>query len=203
MVNREVDIDILEKVSGTLKQLSIEIIQKAGSGHPGLPLGCAELAAYLYGYVLRHNPKDPLWIDRDRFVLSAGHGSALLYACLHLAGYDVSLEDLQQFRQLHSRTPGHPEFGETEGVEATTGPLGQGVGNAVGMALSMKMLGIRFNRPEHEIFNGKVYCLAGDGCMMEGVSHEVCSFAGTLGLDNLVVIYDYNNIVLDGFFRRS
>lgn len=199
MVNREVDVDILEKISGTLKQLSIEIIQKAGSGHPGLPLGCAELAAYLYSYVLRHNPKDPLWIDRDRFVLSAGHGSALLYACLHLAGYDVSLEDLQQFRQLHSRTPGHPEFGETEGVEATTGPLGQGVGNAVGMALSMKMLQVRFNRPEHEIFNGKVYCLAGDGCMMEGVSHEVCSLAGTLGLDNLVVIYDYNNIVLDGF----
>ncbi|MEF9496946.1 transketolase [Chlamydia sp. 04-14] len=199
MVNREVDIDILEKISGTLKQLSIEIIQKAGSGHPGLPLGCAELAAYLYSYVLKHNPKDPLWIDRDRFVLSAGHGSALLYACLHLAGYDVSLEDLQQFRQLHSRTPGHPEFGETEGVEATTGPLGQGLGNAVGMALSMKMLQVRFNRPEHEIFNGKVYCLSGDGCMMEGVSHEVCSLAGTLGLDNLVVIYDYNNIVLDGF----
>ncbi|BAE80913.1 transketolase [Chlamydia felis Fe/C-56] len=199
MVNREVDVDILEKISGTLKQLSIEIIQKAGSGHPGLPLGCAELAAYLYSYVLKHNPKDPLWIARDRFVLSAGHGSALLYSCLHLAGYDVSLEDLQQFRQLHSRTPGHPEFGETEGVEATTGPLGQGLGNAVGMALSMKMLGVRFNRPDHEIFNSKVYCLAGDGCMMEGVSHEVCSLAGTLELDNLVVIYDYNHIVLDGF----
>lgn len=198
-MNREVDIDILEKISGALKQLSIEIIQKAGSGHPGLPLGCAELAAYFYSYVLRQNPKDPLWINRDRFVLSAGHGSSLLYACLHLSGYDVSLEDLQQFRQLHSRTPGHPEFGETEGVEATTGPLGQGVGNAVGMALSMKMLGARFNQPGHEIFTGKVYCLAGDGCMMEGVSHEACSFAGTLGLDNLVVIYDYNSIVLDGF----
>lgn len=198
-MNKGVDVDILEKIAGTLKQLSIEMIQKAGSGHPGLPLGCAELAAYLYGYLLKHNPKDPLWINRDRFVLSAGHGSALLYACLHLAGYDVSLEDLQQFRQLHSRTPGHPEFGETSGVEATTGPLGQGVGNAVGMALSMKMLAVRFNRPEYEIFNGKVYCLAGDGCMMEGVSHESCSFAGALSLDNLVVIYDYNNIVLDGF----
>ncbi|EPP34796.1 transketolase [Chlamydia ibidis] len=199
MGHKALDIDTLEKISGTIKQLSIEMIQEAASGHPGLPLGCAELAAYLYGYVLRHNPRDPEWVNRDRFVLSAGHGSALLYACLHLSGYDVSLEDLQQFRQLHSRTPGHPEFGETEGVEATTGPLGQGLGNAVGMALSSKILQARFNRPEHEIFSSKVYCLAGDGCMMEGVSHEVCSFAGSLGLDNLVVIYDYNNIVLDGF----
>lgn len=198
MAYKDLDVDMLDRIAGAIKQLSIEMIQKAGSGHPGLPLGCAELAAYLYAYVLRHNPKDPLWINRDRFVLSAGHGSALLYACLHLSGFDVSLEDMQQFRQLNSRTPGHPEFGETEGVEATTGPLGQGIGNAVGMALSIKMLQSRFNRPGHEIFDGRVYCLAGDGCLMEGISHEACSFAGALGLNNLVLIYDFNNIVLDG-----
>ncbi|AAP98853.1 transketolase B [Chlamydia pneumoniae TW-183] len=202
MINKELDIGILGKIAGAIKQISIESIQKASSGHPGLPLGCAELAAYLYGYVLRQNPRDPHWINRDRFVLSAGHGSVLLYSCLHLAGFDVSLEDLQEFRQLHSRTPGHPEYGETVGVEATTGPLGQGLGNAVGMALSMKMLESRFNRPGHEIFNGKIYCLAGDGCFMEGVSHEVCSFAGSLNLNNLVVIYDYNNVVLDGYLNE-
>ncbi|AGT67505.1 transketolase [Chlamydia trachomatis] len=196
--NSDLDIDILEKIAGTIKQLSIESIQKASSGHPGMPLGCAELAAYLYGYVLRYNSKDSRWVNRDRFVLSAGHGSALLYSCLHLAGFDVNLEDLQQFRQLQSRTPGHPEFRETDGVEATTGPLGQGVGNAVGMALSLKMLGARFNQPVNSIFDAKVYCLAGDGCFMEGVSHEACSFAGSLGLDNLVLIYDYNEIILDG-----
>lgn len=196
--NSDLDIDILEKIAGTIKQLSIESIQKASSGHPGMPLGCAELAAYLYGYVLRYNSKDSRWVNRDRFVLSAGHGSALLYSCLHLAGFDVNLEDLQQFRQLQSRTPGHPEFRETDGVEATTGPLGQGVGNAVGMALSLKMLGARFNQPANSIFDAKVYCLAGDGCFMEGVSHEACSFAGFLGLDNLVLIYDYNEIILDG-----
>lgn len=196
--NSDLDIDILEKIAGTIKQLSIESIQKASSGHPGMPLGCAELAAYLYGYVLRYNSKDSRWVNRDRFVLSAGHGSALLYSCLHLAGFDVNLEDLQQFRQLQSRTPGHPEFRETDGVESTTGPLGQGVGNAVGMALSLKMLGARFNQPANSIFDAKVYCLAGDGCFMEGVSHEACSFAGSLGLDNLVLIYDYNEIILDG-----
>ncbi|ROT57373.1 transketolase [Chlamydia trachomatis] len=196
--NSDLDIDILEKIAGTIKQLSIESIQKASSGHPGMPLGCAELAAYLYGYVLRYNSKGSRWVNRDRFVLSAGHGSALLYSCLHLAGFDVNLEDLQQFRQLQSRTPGHPEFRETDGVEATTGPLGQGVGNAVGMALSLKMLGARFNQPANSIFDAKVYCLAGDGCFMEGVSHEACSFAGSLGLDNLVLIYDHNEIILDG-----
>ncbi|QYC83911.1 transketolase, partial [Chlamydia suis] len=196
--NSELDIDILEKIAGTIKQLSIESIQKAASGHPGMPLGCAELAAYLYGCVLRYNAKDSRWMNRDRFVLSAGHGSALLYSCLHLAGFNVGLEDLQQFRQLHSQTPGHPEFRETDGVEATTGPLGQGIGNAVGMALSLKMLEARFNQPSLSIFDAKVYCLAGDGCFMEGVSHEACSFAGSLGLDNLVLIYDYNEIILDG-----
>ncbi len=202
MFAKECNLELLEKIAGAIKQLSIEAIQKAASGHPGLPLGCAELAAYLYSYVLRHNPRDPQWINRDRFVLSAGHGSAMLYACLHLSGFNVSLEEIQQFRQLHSRTPGHPEYRETEGVEATTGPLGQGVGNAVGMALAGKMLAARFNRPEHEIFNSKVYCLAGDGCMMEGVSHEACSLAGSLCLDNLVVIYDYNDVVLDGNLRE-
>ncbi|MBQ8498603.1 transketolase [Chlamydia sp.] len=196
--NSELDVDILGKIAGAIKQLSIESIQKASSGHPGMPLGCAELAAYLYGYVLRYNSKDSHWINRDRFVLSAGHGSALLYSCLHLAGFNVGLEDLQQFRQLHSRTPGHPEFRETDGVEATTGPLGQGIGNAVGMALSLKMLEARFNRPEATIFDAKVYCLAGDGCFMEGVSHEACSFAGSLRLNNFVLIYDYNEIILDG-----
>ncbi|WP_213358322.1 transketolase [Chlamydiifrater phoenicopteri] len=198
MVIKELDTDILEKISGSIKQLSIEAIQKAGSGHPGMPLGCAELAAYLFGFVLKHNPKNPKWINRDRFVLSAGHASALLYSCLHLAGYNVSMEDLQHFRQLHSKTPGHPEFGHTEGVEATTGPLGQGVGNAAGMALSMKIMAAKFNRPGFPIFTGKVYCLAGDGCFMEGINHEVCSWAGRIGLDNLVLIYDYNGIVLDG-----
>lgn len=196
--NSELDIDILEKIAGTIKQLSIESIQKASSGHPGMPLGCAEIAAYLYGCVLRYNSKDSQWMNRDRFVLSAGHGSALLYSCLHLAGFNVRLEDLQQFRQLHSQTPGHPEFRETDGVEATTGPLGQGIGNAVGMALSLKMLGSRFNQSSTSIFDAKVYCLAGDGCFMEGVSHEACSFAGSLGLDNLILIYDYNEIILDG-----
>ncbi|WP_213318060.1 transketolase [Chlamydiifrater volucris] len=198
MVIKELDTDILGKISGAIKQLSIEAIQKAGSGHPGMPLGCAELAAYLYGFVLKHNPKNPNWINRDRFILSAGHGSALLYSCLHLAGYNVSMEDIQCFRQLHSKTPGHPELGHTEGVEATTGPLGQGVGNAVGIALGMKIMAARFNRPGFPIFTSKVYCLAGDGCFMEGINHEVCSWAGRAGLDNLVLIYDYNGIVLDG-----
>ncbi|WP_201456359.1 transketolase [Chlamydia sp. 17-3921] len=198
MIAKELDLDLLEKIAGAIKQLSIEAIQKAASGHPGLPLGCAELAAYLYSHVLKHNPRDPNWINRDRFVLSAGHGSAMLYACLHLAGFNVSLEDIQNFRQLFSKTPGHPEYGETDGVEATTGPLGQGIGNAVGMALAGKMLADRFNRPEFKIFDSKVYCLAGDGCIMEGVSHEACGFAGSLCLNNLVVIYDYNSIILDG-----
>ncbi|MCI5051945.1 MAG: transketolase [Simkaniaceae bacterium] len=188
----------LEKIAGTIRGLSIEGVQKANSGHPGLPLGCADIGAYLYGHLLRHNPKDSRWENRDRFILSAGHGCMLLYSCLHLAGFDLSLDELKRFRQLHSATPGHPEFGHTDGVEATTGPLGQGVGNAVGQALGMKLLGEQFNTKEHKIFDNKVYCLAGDGCLMEGVSQESCSLAGHLGLDNLVLIFDSNHITLDG-----
>ncbi|MDE3055921.1 MAG: transketolase [Verrucomicrobiota bacterium] len=190
---------IVAKIAATIRGLSMDAVEKAKSGHPGLPMGCAELGAYLYGKELRHNPKNPRWINRDRFVLSAGHGSMLLYSCLHLAGFDLSLEELRNFRQLHSKTPGHPEYGHTVGVEATTGPLGQGVGNAVGMALGMKFLARKFHRPGFEdLFTGKVFCLAGDGCIMEGVSSEVSSLAGHLQLDNLVLIYDANHICLDG-----
>lgn len=188
----------LEKIASTIRQLSIEAVQKANSGHPGLPLGCAEIGAYLYGHMLNHNPSDSKWENRDRFVLSAGHGSMLLYSCLHLAGYDLSLDEIKRFRQLHSVTPGHPEYGMTDGVEATTGPLGQGVGNAVGQALGMKLLSEKFNTSEHKIFDNKIYCLAGDGCLMEGVSQEACSLAGHLNLNNLVLIFDSNKITLDG-----
>jgi transketolase len=190
---------ILTKIANTIRQLSIEAVQKANSGHPGLPLGCAEIGAYLYGTFLRHNPKNPSWMNRDRFVLSAGHGSMWLYSLLHLSGFSmVTLEEIKNFRQLHSHTPGHPEYNLPEGVEATTGPLGQGIGNSVGMALGMKMLQKKFNTDEHILFNNKIVCLAGDGCMMEGVSSEASSFAGHLGLDNLILIYDSNHICLDG-----
>lgn len=194
---------ILEETANTIRQLSFEAVQKANSGHPGLPMGCAELGAYLYGHLLRHNPKDPAWINRDRLVLSAGHGSMWLYSCLHLAGFGVSLDDIKNFRQLHSKTPGHPEYGETPGVESTTGPLGQGVGNAVGQALGIKILETKFNQDEHQIINAKVYCLAGDGCLMEGVSNEASSFAGHLCLDNLVLIHDANKVTLDGSLDQS
>lgn len=176
----------------------MDAVQKADSGHPGLPMGCAEIGAYLYGVALRYNPKNPNWINRDRFVLSAGHGSMLLYSCLHLAGYDLSLEEIKNFRQWHSKTPGHPECELTPGVETTTGPLGQGIGNAVGMALGMKLLGAKFNTNTHTIIDNKVFTLVGDGCIMEGVSSEVCSLAGFLKLDNLIVIYDSNHVCLDG-----
>lgn len=188
----------LAKTANTIRQLSMEAVQKANSGHPGLPMGCAELGAYLYGHLLKHNPKNPKWLNRDRFVLSAGHGSMLLYSCLHLAGFNLSLDEIKRFRQLHSKTPGHPESFITEGVEATTGPLGQGVGNAVGQALGLKILGSKFNSEGYPIFTGKVYCLAGDGCIMEGISSEASSLAGHLGLDNLVLIYDANHVCLDG-----
>lgn len=188
----------LGKVASTIKQLSIEAVEKANSGHPGLPLGCAEFGSFLYGALMRYNPKNPKWLNRDRFVLSAGHGSMLLYSCLHLAGYNLSLDEIKNFRQLHSKTPGHPEYGMTEGVEATTGPLGQGVGNAVGQALGLKLLAAKFNSEEFPIFTSKVYCLAGDGCMMEGVASEASCFAGHIGLDNLVLIHDANQVCLDG-----
>ena len=188
----------LHLVANTIRGLSIDAIQKANSGHPGLPLGCAEIGACLFGTTMRYNPQDPHWLNRDRFVLSAGHGSMLLYSALHLAGFDVSLEDLKEFRQWSSKTPGHPEVHETPGVEATTGPLGQGTGNAVGMALAGKMLAAQFNTASQTLFDYKVFCLCSDGDLMEGVSHEVCSFAGHLQLDNLIFLYDNNGISLDG-----
>ncbi len=194
---------ILVKTANAIRQLSMDAVEKADSGHPGLPLGCAEIGAYLYGHVLRHNPKNPKWLNRDRFILSAGHGSMLLYSCLHLSGFNVSIEDIKHFRQLHSITPGHPESLDTEGVETTTGPLGQGVGNAVGQALGLKMLAARFNTRKYNIFDAKVYCLMGDGCMMEGVSSEVSSLAGHLKLDNLILIYDSNSVCLDGPLNES
>lgn len=189
---------ILEKTANTIRGLSMEAVQKANSGHPGLPMGCAEFGAYLYGVLLKHNPKDSKWLNRDRFVLSAGHGSMLLYSCLHLSGYNLSLDEIKRFRQLRSQTPGHPEYGITDGVEATTGPLGQGVANAVGQALGLKLLAAKFNTEDFTLFDSKVFCLAGDGCMMEGVSSEASSLAGYLELDNLVLIYDANKICLDG-----
>lgn len=188
----------LGKIAGTIRQLSMEAVQKANSGHPGMPMGCAELGAFLYGVLLRHNPKNSKWVGRDRVVLSAGHGSMWLYSCLHLAGFNLSMEEIKHFRQLHSKTAGHPEYGHTDGVEATTGPLGQGVGNAVGMALGLKMLAQKFNREKYPLFDSKVYCVAGDGCMMEGISSEASSLAGHLRINNLVLIYDANNICLDG-----
>lgn len=189
---------ILAKIANTIRGLSMDAVQKADSGHPGLPMGCAELGAYLFGYYMKYNPKDPKWVGRDYFVLSAGHGSMWLYSCLHLAGYKISLDDIKNFRQLHSNTPGHPESHMTEGVETTTGPLGQGVGNGIGMALGLKMLAAKFNSPSHKIFDNKVYVLMSDGDAMEGVASEASSLAGHLKLDNLVAIYDANNISLDG-----
>lgn len=189
---------MLGKIAGTIRGLAMDAVQKANSGHPGMPMGCAELGAYLYGVLLRHNPKNPKWLNRDRLVLSAGHGSMWLYACLHLAGFRLSLDEIKRFRQLHSKTPGHPEYGHTEGVEATTGPLGQGVGNAVGMALGMKLLAAKFNKEGFPLIDNKVYCVAGDGCLMEGISAEASSFAGYLQLNNLVLLYDSNHICLDG-----
>lgn len=188
----------LEKIATTVRGLSMEAVQKANSGHPGLPMGCAEFAAFLWATQLRHNPKNPKWLGRDRFVLSAGHGSMLLYSMLHLSGYNLSMDDIKSFRQLHSKTPGHPEYHLTEGVEATTGPLGQGIANAVGQALGLKLLGAKFNSNDFPLFNNKVFCLAGDGCMMEGISSEASSLAAHLGLDNLILVYDSNKICLDG-----
>ncbi len=193
----------IEKIANTVRELSMEAVQKANSGHPGLPMGCAEFGAFLYATILRHNPKSPKWLNRDRFILSAGHGSMLLYSLLHLSGFNLSMDDLKKFRQLHSKAPGHPEYQHTEGVEATTGPLGQGIGNAVGQAFGLKILAAKFNSPEFPLFDSKVYCLAGDGCLMEGVSSEASSLAGHLELDNLVLIHDANLVTLDGFLKDS
>jgi len=181
-----------------LRALAMDAVQKANSGHPGMPMGMAEIAEVLWQRHLRHNPANPQWFNRDRFVLSNGHGSMLLYALLHLTGYDLPLQQLQRFRQLHSKTPGHPEYGITPGVETTTGPLGQGLANAVGMALAEKVLASQFNRPGHEIVDHHTYVFVGDGCLMEGISHEACSLAGTLGLGKLIAFYDDNGISIDG-----
>ena len=183
--------------------LSIDAIHACSSGHLGLPLGATEMGAVLFGHALRYNPADPEWINRDRFVLSAGHGSMFLYSWLHLSGYDLPISEVQNFRQLHSKTPGHPEFGETPGVESTTGPLGQGVGNAVGMAMASKMAAAKFNTEEHIIFDNKVVALAGDGCLQEGVAAEAAALAGHLGLDNLILIYDSNDVTLDAMAEAT
>src|SRR5680860_544300 len=188
-------------VANAIRALAMDAVQQAGSGHPGMPMGMADIAQVLWSDFLRHNPADPAWVDRDRFVVSNGHGSMLLYALLHLTGYDLPIEELKRFRQLHSRTPGHPEYGITPGVETTTGPLGQGLGNAVGMALAESMLAARFNRPGHTIVDHHTYVFMGDGCLMEGLSHEVCSLAGHLSLGKLIGFYDDNGISIDGEVR--
>ncbi|WP_199508911.1 MULTISPECIES: transketolase [unclassified Psychrobacter] len=186
------------KLANAIRVLSFDAVQKANSGHPGAPMGMADIAEVLWRKFLKHNPADPNWHNRDRFVLSNGHGSMLIYSLLHLSGYDVSVDDLKGFRQLHSKTPGHPEYGYTPGVETTTGPLGQGIANAVGFAIAEKTLAAQFNRDGHNIIDHHTYAFLGDGCLMEGISHEVCSLAGTLGLGKLVFYYDDNGISIDG-----
>ena len=185
-------------LTSVIRALAMDAVQQANSGHPGMPMGMAEIAEVLWRRHLRHNPGNPFWPDRDRFVLSNGHGSMLLYTLLHLTGYDVAIDDLKNFRQFRSKTPGHPEVGHTPGVETTTGPLGQGLANAVGMAIAEKVMAAEFNRPEHEIVNHWTYVCLGDGCLMEGISHEACSLAGTLGLGKLIALYDDNGISIDG-----
>ncbi|MGL5102928.1 MAG: transketolase [Plesiomonas sp.] len=187
-----------KELANAIRVLSMDAVQKANSGHPGAPMGMADIAEVLWRDFLKHNPTNPAWADRDRFILSNGHGSMLIYSLLHLSGYDLSIDDLKQFRQLHSRTPGHPEYGYAPGIETTTGPLGQGITNAVGMAMAEKALAAQFNRPGHDIVDHFTYCFLGDGCMMEGISHEACSLAGTLGLGKLVAFYDDNGISIDG-----
>ena len=187
-----------EKCINTIRFLSIDGVQKANSGHPGMPMGCAPIAYLLYSKVMKHSPKNPKWFNRDRFVLSAGHGSMLLYSSLHLSGYNISLDDLKNFRQLNSITPGHPEYGMTPGVETTTGPLGQGFANSVGMSLASKHLSAKFNKDDFRLLDNYIYVIASDGDMMEGISHEAASIAGHLKLDNLIVFYDNNKITIDG-----
>ena len=195
--------DILAEAANNARGLAIDAIHKCSSGHLGLPLGSAEIGAVLFGDSLIHNPSDPKWINRDRFILSAGHGSMFIYSWLHISGYDLSLEEVKNFRQLGSKTPGHPEYGETPGVEATTGPLGQGIGNAVGYAVSGKMAAARFNTDDHEIFNHHVFALAGDGCLQEGVAAEAAAFAGHFNLDNLILLYDSNDVTLDAMAVKT
>jgi transketolase len=189
---------MFNNLTSAIRALAMDAVQKANSGHPGAPMGMAEIAEVLWNHHLRHNPGNPQWANRDRFVLSNGHGSMLIYALLHLTGYDLSIDDLKQFRQLHSKTPGHPEYGYTPGVETTTGPLGQGIANAVGMAMAEKLLANEFNRPGHDIVDHRTWVFLGDGCLMEGISHEVCSLAGTWGLGKLTAFWDDNGISIDG-----
>jgi transketolase len=184
--------------ANAIRVLSMDAVQKAKSGHPGAPMGMADIAEVLWSDFLKHNPNNPNWVDRDRFILSNGHGSMLIYSLLHLSGYDLPIEELAQFRQLHSKTPGHPEYGYTPGVETTTGPLGAGISNAVGMAIAEKTLAAQFNRENHTVVDHFTYCFLGDGCLMEGISHESCSLAGTLGLGKLIVFWDDNGISIDG-----
>jgi transketolase len=194
---------ILSQAATEARGLAMDAVQAAASGHLGLPLGAAEVGAVLFGHALSYLPEDPRWINRDRLILSAGHGSMFLYGWLHMTGYDVPLDQIKLFRQLHSITPGHPEFGDTPGVECTTGPLGQGVGNAVGMAVAGKMAEARFNTKEHTIFDHKVICIAGDGCLQEGVASEAAAFAGHQKLDNLILIYDSNDVTLDAMAKLT
>jgi transketolase len=186
------------ELANAIRALSMDAVQKAKSGHPGAPMGMADIAEVLWNDYLKHNPENPEWADRDRFILSNGHGSMLIYSLLHLSGYDLSIDDLKNFRQLHSKTPGHPEYGYAPGIETTTGPLGQGIANGVGMALAEKVLAGQFNREGHDIVDHNTYVFLGDGCMMEGISHEACSLAGTLGLGKLIAFYDDNGISIDG-----
>ena len=185
-------------LANAIRALSMDAVQKAKSGHPGAPMGMADIAEVLWNDYLKHNPKNPNWANRDRFILSNGHGSMLLYSLLHLSGYELSIDDIKNFRQLHSKTAGHPEYGYAPGIETTTGPLGQGIANGVGMAIAEKVLAAQFNRDNHNIVDHHTYVFLGDGCLMEGISHEVCSLAGTLGLGKLIAFYDDNGISIDG-----
>ena len=186
------------QLANAIRALSMDAVQAANSGHPGAPMGMADIAEVLWNGYLKHNPNNPEWPDRDRFVLSNGHGSMLLYSLLHLSGYNLTIEDLKNFRQFHAKTAGHPEYGYAPGVETTTGPLGQGLANAVGMALAEKTLAAQFNTEKHQLINHRTWAFLGDGCLMEGISHEACSLAGTLGLGKLVAFYDDNGISIDG-----
>ena len=191
--------DIGKLAADTIRLLAADGIQKANSGHPGMPMGMADCATVLWTKIMKYNPDDPQWINRDRFILSAGHGSMLIYSMLHLSGYDVTIDDLKSFRQWDSRTPGHPEYGKLPGIETTTGPLGQGFSNGVGMAIAAKMTAVRFNRENYQLFGThKVYGIVSDGDLMEGVSAEAASLAGHLGLGNLIYLYDDNNITIEG-----
>ncbi|OXX70389.1 transketolase, partial [Vibrio sp. V19_P1S1T109] len=187
-----------KQLANAIRALSMDGVQQANSGHPGAPMGMADIAEVLWRSHLNHNPQNPQWADRDRFVLSNGHGSMLIYSLLHLSGYALSIDDLKNFRQLHSKTPGHPEYGYAPGIETTTGPLGQGITNAVGMAMAEKALAAQFNKPGHDIVDHFTYVFMGDGCLMEGISHEACSLAGTLGLGKLIAFWDDNGISIDG-----